>query len=126
MSCPSPFLLSSPAPASRQPFTTAAFLPLYSLYYVLAVLAILSHAFIPKLSLLPIFLWQVWKCTTELDFSARLADSLRLEIAARLRAFKFGFVARFYGRATPSLSTDDHYAGWVVKYGVEVRLLDAR
>jgi hypothetical protein len=43
MSFPSAFLPSPPDLASRQPFTTAAFLPLYSLYYVLAVLAILPH-----------------------------------------------------------------------------------
>jgi hypothetical protein len=93
---PSPFLLSPPDPAARQPFTTAAFLPLYFLYYVLAVLAILPRTFILKLALLPIFLWQVWKCTTGLDFSAGLAISLGLESPDRLRHFNFVFVVRFF------------------------------
>ena len=89
MSFPSPFL---PDPASRQPFTTAAFLPLYSLHYVLAVLAILPRTFILKLALLPILLWQVWKCATGLDLSAGLAISLGLESPARVRAYNFGFL----------------------------------
>jgi hypothetical protein len=95
MSFPSTFLPSPPDPASRQPFTTAAFLPLYSLYYVLAVLSILPHTFIPKLALLPIVLWQAWKCAVGFDFSAGLANLLRLESSARLSHFNFMFVVRF-------------------------------
>jgi hypothetical protein len=44
MSFRSAFLPSRLDPASRQPFTTAAFLVPYSLYYALAVLAILLRA----------------------------------------------------------------------------------
>jgi hypothetical protein len=98
MSFPSAFLPSPPDPASRQPFTTAAFLPLYSLHYVLAVLAILPHTFILKLALLPILLWQAWKCATGLDFSAGLANLFGLESSARVNQFNFMFVVRFYGR----------------------------
>jgi hypothetical protein len=99
MSFPSAFLPSPPDPASRQPFTTAAFLPLYSLHYVLAVLAILPHTFILKLALLPILLWQAWECAVGLDFSAGLANLFGLESTARLRHFNFMFVVRFYSRA---------------------------
>ena len=50
-----------PTPASRRPLTTAAFLRLYSLYRVLAVLAILPRTLILKLAFFPSILWQVWK-----------------------------------------------------------------
>jgi hypothetical protein len=95
MSFPSAFLPSPPDPASRQPFTTAAFLPLFSLLYVLAVLAILPHTFILKLALLPILLWQDWKCAVGLDLSIGLANLLGIESSARLRYFNFLFVVRF-------------------------------
>ena len=93
------FLPNPPDPASRQPFTTATFLPLYSLLYVLAVLAILPRTFILKLALLPIVLWQTWKCAVGLDFSAGLANLFGLESSARLRHFNFMFVVRFCCRA---------------------------
>jgi hypothetical protein len=99
MTFPSAFLPSPPDPASRQPFTTAAFLPLYSLHYVLAVLAILPHTFILKLALLPILLWQAWKCAVGLDLSVGLANLLGIESSARLRYFNFLFVVRFCCRA---------------------------
>ena len=95
MSFPSAFLPSPPDPASRQPFTNAAFLPLYSLYYVLAVLAILPHTFILKLALLPIILWQAWKCAVVLDLSVGLANLLGIESSARLRYLNFSLVVRF-------------------------------
>jgi hypothetical protein len=128
MSFPSAFLPSPPDPASRQPFTTAAFLPLYSLFYVLAVLSILPRTFVLKLALLPVLLWQIWKCAVGLDFSAGLANLFGLESSDRLRHFNFMFVVRFYGSSLPSfpsLSTDD-YAGCVVRYGAEVRRLGVR
>ena len=110
MSFPSAFafLPSSPDPTSRQPFTAAAFLPLYSLHYVLAVLAILPHTFVLKLALLPILLWQAWKCATGLDLSAGLANLLGIESSARLSYFNFLFVVRFCRRAysPPPTSTD--------------------
>ena len=92
------FLLSPPDPASRQPYTAAALLPLYFLHYVLAVLAIFPHKFIFKLALLPIILWQAWKCAVGLDLSAWLANLFGLENSARLRHFNFMFVVRFYRR----------------------------
>ena len=126
MSFLSAFLPSPPDPDSRQPFTTAAFLPLFSLHYVLAVLAILPHTFIPKLALLPIILWQAWKCAVGLDLSIGLANLFGLESSARLRHFNFMFVVRFCGRAlVPFLSTDD-CAGCGVRYGAKVRHLDIR
>src|SRR6266403_3539279 len=108
MCFPFAFLPNPPDPAARQPFTTAAFLPLYFLYYVLAVLAILPRTFVLKLALLPIFLWQVWKCPTGLDFSAGLAISLGLESPDRLRHFNFVFVVRFFvvEASYPPFSTD--------------------
>lgn len=84
----------SPDPASRQPFTNAAFFPLYSSHYVLAVLAILPHTFILKLALLPIILWQAWKCTVGLDFAVGMANSMGVE-SSRLRHFNFLYVVRF-------------------------------
>ena len=67
-------------PSSLQPFTTAPFLLLYSLFYVLAVLAILPRTFILKLSLLHILLWQAWKCAVGLDVVSVLStNSSRLE-----------------------------------------------
>ncbi|KAI0267582.1 hypothetical protein BGY98DRAFT_1084602 [Russula aff. rugulosa BPL654] len=103
MSFPSAFLPSPPDPASRQPFTTAAFLPLYSLHYVLAVLAILPHTFILKLALLPILLWQAWKCATGLDFSAGLANLFGLESSARVNQFNFMFVVGVFDMALRSV-----------------------
>ena len=104
MSFPSAFLPSLPDPASRQPFTTAAFLPLYSLHYVLAVLAILPHTFIPKLALLPIILRQAWRCAVGLDLSAGLANLLGTESSARLRYFNFLFVVRLCCQAYSSFA----------------------
>jgi hypothetical protein len=95
MPFPSTFLPSPPDPASRQPFTTTAFFPLFSLHYALAVLAILPHTFILKLALLPIVLWQAWKCAVGLDLSVGLANLLDIESSARLRYFNFLFVVRF-------------------------------
>ena len=104
MSLPSSFLPSPPDPAFRQPFTIAALLPLYSLYHVLAVLAILPHTFILKLALLPILLWQAWECAVGLDFAAGLANLFGLESSARLRHFNFMFVVRFLWSNIPLLS----------------------
>ena len=95
MSFLSAFFSGPPDPAARQPFTIAAFLILYSLYYVLAVLAILPHTFILKLALFPIVLWQAWKCAVERDVSIALANSLGFESTARLRYWNFAFVVRF-------------------------------
>jgi hypothetical protein len=102
MSFLSTFLPSPPDPASRQPFTTTTFLPLYLLHYALAVLAILPHTFILKLALLPFFLWQAWKCAVGLDFSVGLKNLLGLESSARLRHFNFLFVVREYPPFSPS------------------------
>ena len=99
MSFPSAFLPSLPDPASRQPFTTAAILPLSLLYYVLAVLTILPHTFILKLAFLPIILWQAYKCAVGLDFSLGLANSMGLESQAGLRRLNNLFMVRFYCRA---------------------------
>ena len=92
---PSAFLLSPPDPASRQPFTITAALPLHLLYYVLAVLAILPHTFILKLALLPAVLWQAWKCAVGLDLALGLANSMGLESPTGLRFLNYLFVVRF-------------------------------
>ena len=93
----------SPDPASRQPFTTAAFLPLYTCHYVLAVLTILPHTFVLRLALLPIVLLQVWNCAVGLDFSVGVANWLGLESSARLRHLNFMFVVRFVFKHSPLL-----------------------
>ena len=93
----------SPDPDSRQPFTTAAFLPLYTCHYVLAVLAILPHTFVLKLAFLPIVLWQVWTCAVGLDFSVGVANWLGFESSARLRHLNFMFVVRFVFKHSPLL-----------------------
>ena len=90
----------SPDPAARQPFTNAAFFPLYSCHYVLAVLAILPHTFVLKLALLPILVWQAWKCAIGLDFAAGMANSMGVE-GSRLRHFNFLYVVRFVVDMTP-------------------------
>jgi len=94
MSIPSAFFSNLPDPTSRQPFTAAAFLPLYACHYVLAVLAILPHTFILKLALLPVILWQAWNCAVGLDFSAGVAKSLGLESSARVNHWNFAYVVR--------------------------------
>ncbi|KAH9978699.1 hypothetical protein BGW80DRAFT_1530441 [Lactifluus volemus] len=50
-----------PDPALRQPSTATAGLPLFSSFYLLAVLAILPNTFLLKLLLLPFIIWQAWK-----------------------------------------------------------------
>ena len=94
MFAPSAIFPSPPDPALRRPFTAAAFLPLYSCHYALAVLAILPHTFILRLALTPIVLWQAWNCAVGLDFSAGLAKSLGLESSARLNHWNFAYVVR--------------------------------
>ena len=109
MSFPSTFFPSLPDPASRQPFTNSAILPLHLLYYALAVLAILPHTFILKLALLPVILWQAWKCAVGLDLSLGLANSMGLESPARLVSLNNLFVVRFGHRPLshfPLLSAD--------------------
>ena len=101
MSFPSAFLPNPPDPAARQPFTHTATLPLHTLYYVLAVLAILPkspNTFILKLAILPVILWQAWECAVGLDFSLGLANSMGFESPARFRRFNNLFVVRFCHR----------------------------
>ena len=63
-------LFTLPDPTLRQPFTLAAFFPLILSYYAMAVLVILPHSFVLRLSLLPFVLWQAWRCAFGLDISA--------------------------------------------------------
>ena len=121
----SAFLSVPPDPASRQPFKTAALLSLYSLQYVLAVLAILPRTFVLKLALLPIILWQAWTCAVGFDFGAGLANLFGLESSDRVRHLNFMFVVRFYVQAVLSLSTDD-FVDCDEQCGVEVCHLDVR
>ncbi|KAI9443929.1 hypothetical protein H4582DRAFT_1917860 [Lactarius indigo] len=66
----------------RQPSVTAVF-PLLLTYYVLAVLAILPKTFPFRLLLQPVFLWQTWRCVSDVDLSAWLAQFLGLQSAGR-------------------------------------------
>ncbi|KAH9997355.1 hypothetical protein BJV77DRAFT_1059170 [Russula vinacea] len=93
----------SPDPAARQPFTNAAFFPLYSCHYVLAVLAILPRTFVLKLVLLPIVVWQAWKCAVGLDFAAGMANSMGVE-GSRLRHFNFLYVVGVFTMVLRSLA----------------------
>ncbi|KAI9445222.1 hypothetical protein H4582DRAFT_1914079 [Lactarius indigo] len=77
-------LFTPPDPALRQPFTNAAFLPFSLSYYAMAVLVILPHTFVLRLSLLPFVLWQAWRCAVSLNLSAGLALSLGIENGDRL------------------------------------------
>ena len=87
-------LFTSPDPALRQPFTGAAFFPLQLSYYAMAVLVILPHTFILRLSLLPFVFWQAWKCAVGLNFSAGLALSLGVKNGDRLNHWNFAYVVR--------------------------------
>lgn len=87
-------LFTLPDPALRQPFTGAAFFPLHASYYVMAVLVILPHTVILRLSLLPFVYWQAWKCAFGLNFSAGLALSLGAKNVDRLNHWNFAYVVR--------------------------------
>ncbi len=106
MSFLSAFLPNPPDSASRQPFTTTAFFAPYSLHYVLAVLAILPHTFILKLVLLPVLLWQTWKCAVGLDVSVVMANSLGLENSDRLHHWNLALVVRRTQSPIVPLSAD--------------------
>ncbi|KAH9958220.1 hypothetical protein BC827DRAFT_1136615 [Russula dissimulans] len=92
-----------PDPALRQPFTTAAFLPLGSCHYLLALLVILPRTFILRLALVPIILWQAWNCAVGLDFSAGLAKWLGRESSERLNHWNFAYVIGMFAIALKSL-----------------------
>ena len=80
-----------PDPALRQPFTLATFLPLILSYYAMAVLVILPHTFILRLSFLPLVLWQAWRCAFGLDISAL---SPGVKDSEPLNHFNSGYVVR--------------------------------
>jgi hypothetical protein len=86
-------LFAPPDPALRQPLTGTAFFPLYSSHYAMAVLVILPHTFILRLSLLPFVLWQAWRCAVRLNFSAGLALSLGVN-GEKLNFWNFAYVVR--------------------------------
>ncbi|KAN0128427.1 hypothetical protein V8E53_013816 [Lactarius tabidus] len=85
-------IFTPPDPALRQPLTGTAFLPFYLSYYAMAVLVILPHTFIFKLSLLPFVLWQAWRCAVGLNLSAGLALSLGIESGERLNHWNLVYV----------------------------------
>ncbi|KAF8271416.1 hypothetical protein EI94DRAFT_1720550 [Lactarius quietus] len=85
-------MFTSPDLALRQPLTGAAFFPLYLSHYAMAVLVILPHTFILKLSLLPFVLWQAWRCAVGLTLSAGLALSLGIKSDERLNHWNLVYV----------------------------------
>src|SRR6266702_863533 len=87
-------LFTPPDPALRQPFTNAAFSPFSLSYFAMAVLVILPHTFILRLSLLPFLLWQAWRCAVGLNLSVGLALSLGVENGERLNHWNLIFVVR--------------------------------
>ncbi|KAI0302801.1 hypothetical protein B0F90DRAFT_1627170 [Multifurca ochricompacta] len=86
------YLPSPPDPALRQPYTSSAFFPLVLGHYALAILAILPHTFIFRISLLPIVLWQAWRCAVGLSLSEGVAQLLGLESAERLNYFNVPYM----------------------------------
>ena len=96
-------LFTPPDLALRQPLTGAAFFPFYLTYYAMAVLVIIPHTFIIRLSLLPFALWQAWKCAVGLDFSASLALSLGIENGERLNYLNLIYVVRLLSSVCYSL-----------------------
>ncbi|KAH9005625.1 hypothetical protein EDB86DRAFT_3071396 [Lactarius hatsudake] len=81
-----------PDPALRQPFTGAAFFPFYSSCYAMAVLVILPHTLILRLSLLPFVLWQAWTCAVGLNFPVGLALYLGVKNGEWLNYYGFSYV----------------------------------
>ncbi|KAH9041484.1 hypothetical protein EDB83DRAFT_2641863 [Lactarius deliciosus] len=81
-----------PDPALRQPFTGAAFFPFFSFCYTMAVLVILPHTFILRLSLLPFVLWQAWTCAVGLNFPVGLALCLGVKNGEWLNYYGFTYV----------------------------------
>ncbi len=86
-------LFAPPDPALRQPITGAAVFLFFSSYYAMAVLAILPHTFIIKLSLLPFVLWHAWRNAAGMNFSAGVALALGYDVD-RLNHWNFGYVVR--------------------------------
>ncbi|KAH9019080.1 hypothetical protein EDB85DRAFT_585567 [Lactarius pseudohatsudake] len=84
-----------PDPALRQPFTGAAFFPFFFSCYAMAVLVILPHTFILRLSLLPFVLWQGWTCAVSLNFPVGLALYLGVKNGEWLNYYGFTYVVRF-------------------------------
>ncbi|KAH9059500.1 hypothetical protein EDB87DRAFT_759986 [Lactarius vividus] len=82
-----------PDPSLRQPFTGAAFFPFCSSCYAMAVLVILPHTFILRLSLLPFVLWQAWTCAVGLNFPVGLALYLGIKNGEWLNYYGFTYVA---------------------------------
>ena len=88
-------IFTPPDLSLRQPLTGAAFFPFYLSYYAMAVLVILPHTFILKLSLLPFVLWQAWRCAVGLNLSVTLALSLGIENGERLNHWNLVYVVRW-------------------------------
>jgi len=87
-------LFTPPDPALRQPLTGGAIFLFFSLYYAMAVLAILPHTVIIKLSLLPFVVWQAWRCATGMNFAAGLALAMGNDNGERLNHWNFAYVVR--------------------------------
>ena len=60
----------------------------------MAILVILPHTFILRLSLLPFVFWQAWKCAFGLSFSAGLTLFLGVKNGDRLNHWNFAYVVR--------------------------------
>jgi len=80
--------------SSRQPFTFTATLPLVVTYLALAALAIFPNTFTLKLSLLPVIIWQAWRCAIGLDLAERLAQLLGIQSSQVLNFWNYLFVVR--------------------------------
>ncbi|KAI0291690.1 hypothetical protein BC826DRAFT_1105826 [Russula brevipes] len=116
----SPYSLDSPP---REPLTLTAISPLILGYYAQAVLVILPNTFTFRVSLLPLILWQAWRCAIGFDFAAQLAQLLGRQSSDRfsilnlffaslmviipLRSFEWAFVKKPFKRyELPKLHQD--------------------
>jgi len=86
----------------RQPLTLAAVFPVLLCNYALAVLAILPNAFIFKLFLLPVILWQAWGCAIGYDMAAPSAKMLGQQSTDGLGGANIFFVVRSVSRIMTS------------------------
>jgi hypothetical protein len=95
--------------AFRQPFTTAAFLSLFSCYCAVAILAVFPHTYIFKLSLLPIIIWQAWYCAVALDCPTRFGTIPGTGECGPTQSLQFGLCSavalKFYISSGPRTLT---------------------
>jgi len=79
--------------------TPVALFPLLLCHYAQAVLVILPNTFLVKLSLLPLILWQVWRCAIGFDCALLVAQFLGRHSTGGLICFNLFFAVRSFDNA---------------------------